>query len=447
MEEKINSVSPESLSLLQECWKEITGVQPKQDDDYTEVYCRDESPYILVNMVHDCFLRSFVKVRVEAIMKNQTEKVDRMEIVKRLYLPVDELFGPRMCNQPHYLYHNLPKSQILEFVKCMDVGPNLDISDFQFIEDDLVGPMGLVAVEYFKTIYQLDERIWRQQDNNNRSYCQDDLDQATEQIQCLKEFMQKNVTILQKCFKDITWLSSQFPESDAQIKSYLCDNKLSYPMALMKKVEECAVRRTLLPGQRFEVHEATRCISLPLLDDKDDDDYSRFIADDIEIVYHNNMCQGNNVSALKEHIFQNPSTNRTACVFDKFKKESFRKSNVVKVIDYCWNFLMSHGQFVNSTVSEVPNSDEKWMKFYCSHDYYNKRMALPSFQPVNSCLERMLRLDSRSVSKFRIFRWDSKSEQWIEYSNSNPRRSEDEEALMRCLEIDDFQSSFTQFQD
>ena len=427
-----------SLPLLQECWKEITGVEPKQDSKYTELYCRDESPYILVNMVHDCFLRSFVKDRVETIMRNQTETVDRMETVRDLYDPVELVFfAPRKCNRPRYLYHNLPKVQIVEFVECMEIAP--EASTIKKYFDDNLETMGGVALEYFQTIYQLNDRTIGKQDSNNRSYCQDDLEQATEQIQCLKEIMQKNVTILQKCFKDITLTSSLFPESDAQIKSYLCDNKFSYPMALMEKVEECAVRRTLLPDQPFEVHEATKCISLPLLGDKDDYEYSRSVADDIEIMYHNNMCRGNNVSALKEYIFQNSSTNQTACVSNEFKKESREKSNVGKVIDYCWNYLMSHGQFLNSTVSEIPNSDEEWMKFFCSHDYYNKRMALPSFEPVNSCMERMLQLDSRSFSNLRVSHWDSKSGLWIDDSIPvNPRRSKDEETLMRCLEISDF---------
>ena len=239
---------------------------------------------------------------------------------------------------------------------------------------------------------KLNDRTFGKKDTKNSSYCQDDLEQATEQIQCLKEKISQNATILQECFKDITWISSQFPESDTQIKGYLCDNELSYPMALMKRVEECAIRRTLGPDQKFEIHESTRCISLPLLDDKDDAEYSKFVADEAEIVCHNNICRGNNVSLLKECIFQNSSTKGTICVSDKFKKESRGKSNVGKVIDYCWNYLMSHEQFVNSTVKQIPNSDEGWVKFFCSHDYYNKRMALPSSEPFNSCLERMLRL-------------------------------------------------------
>ena len=86
---------------------------------------------------------------------------------------------------------------------------------------------------------------------------------------------------------------------------------------------------------------------------------------------------------------------------------------------------MSHGQFVNSALKEIPNSDEEWVKFFCSHDYYNKRMTLPSSEPVNSCMKRMLQLDSRSVTEGRRI--------------SNPRRSRDEETLMNCLRISDFE--------
>ena len=84
---------------------------------------------------------------------------------------------------------------------------------------------------------------------------------------------------------------------------------------------------------------------------------------------------------------------------------------------------MSHGQFINSTVSEIPNSDEEWMKFFCSHEYYNKRMALPSSGPVNFCMARMLQLDSRLLTRDGI---------------PNPGRSPNEATMMDCLRISDF---------
>ena len=446
IEDNIKSLSPESLSLLQECWKEITGIEPKQDSDYTELYCRDESPYILVNMVHDCFLRSFVRDRVEAITRNQTKTVDKMRTVKNLYHRVNDYIyanvGYDKC-YPSYQSDvgDLLNTKIVGFLECMDLEhtssstfftdtehDDEDEDEDENEEEDKFGPVARTAVEYFETIYKLNDptnlTIDKPQNTNNRSYCDYDLQEAIEQIKCLKEKTQENVIILEMCFKDITWTSSQFPTSDAQIKSYLCsdNNKLPYPLALIKKVEECAIRQIRGPNEYSWDTTPEICISKEMFYGTVDDDYNSFVPDDIQIVYHNQMCRGNNVSAIKEWLSNKPSANATACVSDKLKKESVGKSNVGKVIDYCWSFFMSHGQFVNSTVKEIPNSDEEWIKFYCSHDYYNKRMALPSFQPVNFCMARMLQLDSRSMTRDGI---------------PNPARSPNEVTMMDCLGVSD----------
>ena len=154
MEDKIKSVSPENLSLLQRCWKEITGVEPKEDSDYSELYCRDESPYILVNMVHDCFLLRFVKDQVEAITRNGNETVDKMKTVKDLYRLVDVNVGDRKCYRPVDFNPNLPQSQILEFVECMEDGFSGLPELMNYFGEDETRTMGRAAIEYFQTIYQ-----------------------------------------------------------------------------------------------------------------------------------------------------------------------------------------------------------------------------------------------------------------------------------------------------
>ena len=419
-----------SLPLLQECWKQITGLEPKQDDDYAEVYCRDESSYILVNMVHDCFLRRFVKNRVETMYNNKTENESRMKMVNRLYRDIDKY----SCEANYLFYNKYSTSFISEFVSCMDVEPN----NYKRIHT-MATKEGLVfqsAREYFKSLYKLEDPVIAKQ--GNRGYCQTDgTKKLSENIRCLKQRTGGNETTLNKCFKNIT-LTSPYPTSDDEIKSYLCDgdNKIPYPLAIMKKVELC-VNEDL----DLEDNDAL-CFTKQLLKKSGEDEYYEMLTrSSLEIIYYKHICLVKNITAFKEMIYGNflPWYNGMICAAKKIKKESRGKSYVGKVIDYCWSYLMSHGQFINSTVSFIPNSDEEWMKFFCSHDYYNKRMALPSFESMHSCMERMLQLDSRSFSKLRVSRWDSESGVWIDDSIPlNPRRSKDEETLMRCLGISDF---------
>ena len=429
METKVKLKSPFSLPLLQECWKQITGVEPKEDTDYTEVYCRDESPYILVNMVHDCFLLRFVKDHVETMDKNKTENSTRMKMVNDLYRGIDmnKCFGNFL---PQYQYH-YPKSFISEFVSCMDRGSNIykRFDAMDLVEDLIEGFTFRSARKYFESVYELENPVIAKE--RSRDYCQaDGTKKISQNIRCLKQKMEGNETILNKCFKDIT-LTSPYPTSDNEIKSYLCDgdNQIAYPLALMKKIELC-VNKELNHGL---------CFTEELLKKSGENEYYSMLPESsLEITFYNQICLLKNMTAFKEMIVGDivPWYNALVCTAQKFNKESRVKSNVGNVINYCWNYLMSHGQFLNSTMKEIPNSDEEWMKFYCSHEYYNKRMMLPSFEPVNSCMERMLRLDSRSVVQGK--------------SMSNPRRSPDEETLMKCLRMRDFRKvlySFTEDED
>ena len=237
METQVKSTFAPSLHLLQECWKEITGVQPKQDDDYIEVYCRDESPYILVNMVHDCFLRSFVRDRVETMDKNRTEHSSRMDIVNGLYRTVQKY---RCIDNIEFAFqHQYPESNISQFFECMNLGSN-DHSRIREMPKSVEGgPTFRSERQFFQSLYELKNPVIAKE--GNRVHCEaGDTNKISRNIRCLKENTEGNETSLNKCFRDIT-LTSPYPTSDDEIKSYLCDgdNKIPYPVALIKKVELC----------------------------------------------------------------------------------------------------------------------------------------------------------------------------------------------------------------
>lgn len=194
-------------TALESCWLEHTEMSDPKDDEtkWYNFICMSNSPGILINTVHHCFLRN---VSHDGLLVKQANIKRYLRVTDvTIRSKIDRKFARERNIFLHDEFHDLS---------------DLDCSDD---EDE----------EHYEYCHSKREKVTRR-----KSLCQmkNDADLRAKEIvdfKCLQISAVKHVALIKQCWHLMT--NSQYPDSDDKWLNFTCSHE--YPYAMKQAVKKC----------------------------------------------------------------------------------------------------------------------------------------------------------------------------------------------------------------